>query len=159
MPFLLVCSILFLVIALLDRLQGLWQQWWLRRKLGQLNAQEADYRYILERNLPAFAALSRPEQTALLNRIFCYRCSHTFHFVGLQENKEMAILISAAAAMHLPIWQDEWTQSARDFYILRSNPSVPSEVSHVHMDDPGTVYIGWEAFRQAIQTAALRVAG
>jgi hypothetical protein len=158
MPFLLICLALFLFFALADRLQGPLQRWILQRRLNRLLAEEQDYRYILEKRLPAFKMLGHAEQVAMLRSIFCFQCSKSFHFVGMQEEKEMAVLISAAIAMRLPVWPEEAAYSARDFYVLHTGSLGADDVSRIHMDDPSTIYIAWEAFLQAIHTLPRRAA-
>src|SRR5882672_4861030 len=83
------------------------------------------YAAIISQYIPYFNRLSEQEKQRFIKRVYYFKFSKQFHFVGLEEKPEMSILISAAAiqlTFGLPKYKLSYF---RDIYVVADAYTIP----------------------------------
>lgn len=77
------------------------------------------YRTILNNRFTYFEKLSTADQEKFLDRLYRFRKSKKFHYVGIKDKMEVSVLV-CAAAIQLTFGLDDYTISYfRDIYIMK----------------------------------------
>lgn len=106
-----------------------------------------EYREIISRHLPYFNGLTEEEKIKFIRRVYRFHHSKRFHFVGLAEDKEVPLLISAVAVQItfglrrylLPFFKDIYITA--DAYQMHGAGEL--YIGHV---SPKGIYISWKHF-------------
>jgi MtfA peptidase len=110
---------------------------------------QVDYTSIIDQCIPYFSELPDAGKKRFLERTFHFRSIKNFTYIGMQEIKEVPILISAAAIQityglekyELPFFKNIYVTP--DAYVRTSETEI--YVGHV---SPEGIYIAWKYFLQ-----------
>ena len=110
---------------------------------------EQDYAGIIGQYIPYFNLLDDGQKKRFINRTWHFRNAKNFHFTGITEQKEMSILISAAA-VQLTFGLSKYKLSYfKDIYVLPDAYEMDSSRLLVigHVSKKG-IHISWKYFLQ-----------
>jgi len=126
-------------------------KWFFRRQLKRFAQFAPSYHQVISENFSYYNRLSPDEQQKFLFRTFLFRQSHRFHYVEIEEQEEMPILISAVA-VQLTLGLDQFLLNFfRNIYVLREDYKYGyySMPFMGHVDHSG-IYLSWHNFKQGI---------
>lgn len=115
-------------------------------------AQETFYHSVVSSHIRYYNRLSLDDQRKFLFRAFLFKRSKKFHYIEVNENPEMPILVSAVA-VQLTFGLDKFQLGYfRDIYILRDDYHYGfySRPFQGHVDHSG-IYLSWDNFMKGIR--------
>jgi Mlc titration factor MtfA (ptsG expression regulator) len=143
---------LVLGILLLNRpVTLLFQRLYTRHQFKRFVAAETFYHSVVSRHLKYYNRLSLEEQRKFLFRTFQFQHSKSFHYIEVEQNAEMPILVSAAA-VQLTFGLENFKLSYfDDIFILRDDYHYGfySRPFMGHVDQTG-IYLSWDNFIKGI---------
>lgn len=151
MEVLIICLLVFGTVFLCDVLHPYFEAWLAERKRKGFAHHEPYYRRLVSQNIRSFHRLDDGQQDKLLFRTYLFHHSKKFHFVGVQELPDMAVLISAVAAQ-LTLGLEKFSLSYfRHIYVLEHDYhygfySLPF-MGHV---DSSGIYLSWDNFLRGL---------
>jgi Mlc titration factor MtfA (ptsG expression regulator) len=108
-----------------------------------------EYATLIGAYIPYFNRLTEEEKRRFIKRAWHFRQSKTFHFSGLTEQEEIAVLISAASVQLTFGLKGYRLEFFKDIHVMPDayqwEPSQPLYIGHVA---PGVIYISWKHFLQ-----------
>jgi MtfA peptidase len=113
---------------------------------------ETTYTNLISLHLPYFNRLSQDLKKKFLERTYYFRNNKRFHYVGMTEQAEIPILVSAAATQ-LTLGLEKYELSFfRDIYITpdayKTDNAAEAYVGHVA---PDGIYLSWKYFLQGFK--------
>lgn len=124
----------------------------LKKRKREFEQQQLYYHNIVSGNLRYFNRLSAPEQQKFLFRTYLFHRQKKFHYVGVQSQPEMPVLISAVA-VQLTMGLERFSLNYfKDIYVLQHDYhygyySLPFMG---HVDNSG-IYLSWDHFCQGVK--------
>ena len=116
---------------------------------SQLSSVETEYSSIISQYIPYFNELQEPVKKRFLERTVHFRSIKEFTYIGMQEKKEIPVLISAAA-IQITLGLDKYELPFfKNIYVTPDAYQKTGEqevfVGHV---SPDGIYISWKYFLQ-----------
>lgn len=151
MEVLIICLLLFCSVFLFDLIGPYFERYLMHRKKKDFEQLKAYYTKLVSRKIRFFHCLDPEQQEKFLFRTYLFNRSRKFHYVGVQENAEMPILISAVAAQ-LTLGLEKFKLNFfRDIYVLEHDYhygfySLPF-MGHV---DSSGIYLSWDNFLRGL---------
>lgn len=143
---------LVLGILLLNRpVTLLFQRLHTRHQFKRFTAAETFYHSVVSRHFKYYNRLSLEEQRKFLFRTYVFEHSKNFHYIEVERNPEMPILVSAAA-VQLTFGLEKFKLSYfDDIFILRDDYHYGfySRPFMGHVDQTG-IYLSWDNFIKGI---------
>ena len=143
---------LVLGILLLNRpVTLLCQRLYTRHQYKRFVAAETFYHSVVSRHLKYYNRLNLEEQRKFLFRTYQFQHSKNFHYIEVEQNAEMPILVSAAA-VQLTFGLEKFKLSYfDDIFILRDDYHYGfySRPFMGHVDQTG-IYLSWDNFIKGI---------
>jgi MtfA peptidase len=151
MEIVIICLLVFSAIFLFDRFYPRFERYLLFRKKKGFNQHEPYYRDVVSRNIRYFHRLDSEQQQKFLFRTYLICRSKKFHYVGVQPNAEMPVLISAVAAQLTLGLENFSLNYFRDIYVLQHDYhygyySLPF-MGHV---DSSGIFLSWDNFLKGL---------
>ncbi len=148
---------LVLGILLLNRpVTLIFQRIYTRRQFSKFIARETFYHSIVSRYFKYYNRLGLDEQRKFLFRTYQFQQSKHFHYIEVEANAEMPILVSAAA-VQLTFGLEKFKLSYfDDIFILRDDYHYGfySRPFMGHVDQTG-IYLSWDNFIKGISGQTL----
>lgn len=113
-----------------------------------------EYSRIISQYIPYFNTLSSQEKQRFIKRTWYFRQSKVFHYIGLEEKEEIAILVSAAA-VQLTFGLRRYKLSYfKHIYIMPDayQFETPGDLYIGHVSPKG-IYLSWKHFLQGYDNA------
>jgi len=143
---------LVLGILLLSRpVTLLFQRLYTKHQFKRFIAAETFYHSVVSRHLKYYNRLSLEEQRKFLFRTYVFQHSKNFHYIEVEQNPEMPILVSAAA-VQLTFGLEKFKLNYfDDIFILRDDYHYGfySRPFMGHVDQTG-IYLSWDNFMRGI---------
>jgi len=147
-----VISSLVLGILLLNRpVTLLFQRLYTRHQFKRFIASETFYHSVVSRYIRYYNRLNLEEQRKFLFRTYLFQQSKNFHYIEVEQNAEMPILVSAAA-VQLSFGLEKFKLNYfDDIFILRDDYHYGfySRPFMGHVDQTG-IYLSWDNFIKGI---------
>lgn len=106
-----------------------------------------DYAAIISRVLPYFNKLSEANKERFIKRVYNFRRIKSFHFSGLEEREEIAVLVSAAAVQVSFGLKNYLLPYFTEIYILNdAYHALDSNEAYIGHVSPTGIYISWKYF-------------
>jgi Mlc titration factor MtfA (ptsG expression regulator) len=154
---LIVITSLVLGVLLLNRpVTTLFQRLYTRQQFRKFIARETFYHSVVSRYFKYYNRLNLDEQRKFLFRTYQFQQSKHFHYIEVEANAEMPILVSAAA-IQLTFGLDKFKLNYfDDIFILRDDYHYGfySRPFMGHVDQTG-IYLSWDNFIKGICGQAL----
>ena len=113
-----------------------------------------EYTTIVSRRIVFFNRLTNDEKSRFLKRVHHFKAAKTFHYVGMQEQKEIPILISAAAVQITFGLQKYMLGYFKDIYVMPDvYTAYMSHEQYIGHVSPTGIYISWKHFLQGYENA------
>lgn len=148
--------IIFMVVFSIIILQGPVIRWYNylyeKRQYKLFLAQETFFHSIVSQNLKFYNRLSLQEQHKFLFRTYLFKKAKKFHYIEVQEQAEMPVLISAVA-VELTFGLDKYQFNYfRDIYVLKDDYHYGfySRPFQGHVDHSG-IYLSWDNFMKGLR--------
>jgi MtfA peptidase len=149
---LIVIASLVLGVLLLNRpVTALFQRLYTRQQFKKFIARETFYHSVVSRYIKYYNRLNLEEQRKFLFRTYQFQQSKHFHYIEVEANTEMPILVSAAA-VQLTFGLDKFKLNYfDDIFILRDDYHYGfySRPFMGHVDQTG-IYLSWDNFIKGI---------
>ncbi len=152
MEVLIVCLVVFSAVIAIYVLQPVFERFLLARKRKAFASQEIFYRSLIAQHIPYFHRLDEEQQNKFLFRTYLFQKSKKFHYVGVRQNAEIPVLISAVA-IQLTLGLEKFSLNYfHDIFVLEHDYhygyySLPF-MGHV---DSSGIYLSWNDFMQGIR--------
>jgi Mlc titration factor MtfA (ptsG expression regulator) len=114
-----------------------------------------EYSRIISQYIPYFNTLSSSEKQRFIKRTWYFRSCKVFHYIGLEEKEEIAILVSAAA-VQLTFGLRRYKLSYfKHIYIMPDAYQFekPGDLYIGHVSPKG-IYLSWKHFLQGYENGA-----
>ena len=148
--------IIFMVVFSIIILQGPVIRWYNylyeKRQYKLFLAQETFFHSIVSQNLKFYNRLNLQEQHKFLFRTYLFKKAKKFHYIEVQEQAEMPVLISAVA-VELTFGLDKYQFNYfRDIYVLKDDYHYGfySRPFQGHVDHSG-IYLSWDNFMKGLR--------
>jgi Mlc titration factor MtfA (ptsG expression regulator) len=108
-----------------------------------------DYAAIIGRFLPYYNKLIEANRERFLKRVYNFRRIKSFHFIGLEEREEIAILVCGAAVQVSFGLKNYMLPFFKDIYLLSdAYDAINSREKYIGHVSPSGIYISWKHFVQ-----------
>jgi MtfA peptidase len=124
----------------------------LNRHQRRFRSQENFYHTVLSSNIKYYNYLSQADQQKFLFRTYLFRQSKKFHYIEVQPNPEMPVLISAVS-VQLSFGLEKFKLDYfNDIFVLRDDYHYGfySRPFQGHVDHSG-IYLSWDNFLKGIK--------
>src|SRR5450432_1980651 len=151
MEIVIIASLVLGVLLLNRPVTALFQRLYTRRQFRKFIARETFYHSVVSRYFKYYNRLNLDEQRKFLFRTYQFQQSKHFHYIEVQANTEMPILVSAAA-VQLTFGLDKFKLAYfDDIFILRDDYHYGfySRPFMGHVDQTG-IYLSWDNFIKGI---------
>ena len=106
-----------------------------------------NYSFLIGSLFSYFNELAAEEKKSFVQRVYDFKCSKQFHFVGMEENEDAAILVSASAIQVTFGLSNYLLSHFKNIYVLADAYSMENDqelyVGHVA---PEGIYLSWKHF-------------
>ena len=151
MEIMIVISLVFSVLVLHRPFTLLFQKLYIRRQAKIFVTKETFYHTIVSGRIKYYNRLSLEDQHKFLFRTYLFHKSKRFHYIEVQENAEMPILISAVAVQLTFGLEKFLFNYFDDIFVIKDDYhyGVYSRPFQGHVDQTG-IYLSWDNFNKGI---------
>ena len=151
MEILIIISLVFTVLVLHRPIGFLYQKFYFKHQAKHFALQETFYHSIVSNRIKYYNRLSVEDQHKFLFRTYLFHKSKRFHYIEVQENAEMPILVSAVA-VQLSFGLNKFLFNYfNDIFVIKDDYhyGVYSRPFQGHVDQTG-IYLSWDNFNKGI---------
>lgn len=151
MEIVIISSLVLAVLLLHKPVSFLFNKLYIKRQAKKFEARETFYHTIVSSRIKFYNRLSLEDQRKFLFRTFLFKNSKRFHYIEVQENAEMPILISAVAVQLTFALEKFLFNYFNDIFVIKDDYhyGVYSRPFQGHVDQTG-IYLSWDNFSKGI---------
>lgn len=105
-----------------------------------------NYSFIIGSLFTYFNDLSPEQKKIFVKRVYQFKHSKKFHFIGLENNDDMAILVSSSAVQVTFGLKNYLLSHFNDIYILADAYHMDNEELYIGHVAPDGIYLSWKHF-------------
>lgn len=151
MEIIIIVSLVVSVLILHRTISELFNKLYVRRQQRKFIANETFYHSVISKYFRFYNKLGLEDQRKFLFRTFLFKKARKFHYIEVEENAEMPILISAVA-VQLTFGLDKFMLNYfNDIFVLKDDYHYGfySRPFMGHVDQSG-IYLSWDNFIKGI---------
>jgi Mlc titration factor MtfA (ptsG expression regulator) len=151
MEIVIISSLVLTVLLLRKPVSLFFNGLYIRRQAKNFEARETFYHTIVSSRIKFYNRLSLEDQRKFLFRTHLFKNSKRFHYIEVQENAEMPILISAVAVQLTFALEKFLFNYFDDIFVIKDDYhyGVYSRPFQGHVDQTG-IYLSWDNFSKGI---------
>jgi Mlc titration factor MtfA (ptsG expression regulator) len=151
MEIVIISSLVLAVLLLHKPVSFLFQKLYLKRQAKHFAGKETFYHTIVASRIKFYNRLGLEDQRKFLFRTYLFKKSKRFHYIEVNENAEMPILISAVAVQLTFGLEKFLFNYFDDIFVLRDDYhyGMYSRPFQGHVDQTG-IYLSWDNFSKGI---------